>query len=438
MRPLILASVVVGLIVAPLTAIAQTTPTTTVVTVVNPQGSGNTTSTATSVMAQPVAVTVAVTASSGGVAPSGSVSIYSKGSAVNPPCTAMLGSPVGTTATATCTLTPLPGPTSPGFPYVIFATYGGGGVFAASSSSGAGNGALSVNVGATITTITAHTPDPSAVNTPVAVSWTVVAAPPAFATPNPATQVFVSDGSASCLAAVSAGGCALTPITVGVKTLTAQYLGDLNLAASTSAGVSHTVVGGGTTPTTTVVTVVNPQGSGNTTSTATSVMAQPVAVTVAVTASSGGVAPSGSVSIYSKGSAVNPPCTAMLGSPVGTTATATCTLTPLPGPTSPGFPYVIFATYGGGGVFAASSSSGAGNGALSVNVGATITTITAHTPDPSAVNTPVAVSWTVVAAPPAFATPNPATQVFVSDGSASCLAAVSAGGCALTPITVGV
>ena len=96
-----------GVAVAPLSAIAQVA-TATVVTVVDPQGSGNTTSTATSVFGQPVAVTFTVTAASGAAAPDGSATVYLDSLTS---CTATLGSPVGLTSTGTCNVTSLgPGP----------------------------------------------------------------------------------------------------------------------------------------------------------------------------------------------------------------------------------------------------------------------------------------------------------------------------------------
>src|SRR6185295_18345363 len=54
--------------------------------------------------------------------------------------------------------------------------------------------------------------------------------------------------------------------------------------------------------TTTPVTAVTPQGSGNATSTATSVFGQPVAVTVNVVAAGGSTPPTGSVTINAGGS----------------------------------------------------------------------------------------------------------------------------------------
>ncbi len=402
-----------------------TTPTATVVTVVDPLGSGNTTSTATSVYGQPVAVTFTVTAGSGVAAPDGSVSVYVDGF---PSCAAMLGSPAGLKSTGTCNLAL---PIGTFGPHTISASYAGTATFAASSSSGAGNGTLTVNRASTTTTITAHTPDPSVVNSPIAVTAVVAAVPPGAGTPlSPA--ITVTDGSVICLISSPSTSCNLTPTTPGVKTLTASFPGDgAAFDGSVSPGVTHTVLGGGSTPTTTAVTVVAPLGSGNTTSTATSVYGQPVAVTFTVTAGSGVAAPDGSVSVYVDGF---PSCAAMLGSPAGLKSTGTCNLAL---PIGTFGPHTISASYAGTATFAASSSSGAGNGTLTVNRASTTTTITAHTPDPSVVNSPIAVTAVVAAVPPGAGTPlSPA--ITVTDGSVICLISSPSTSCNLTPTTPGV
>src|SRR5439155_7114853 len=55
--------------------------------------------------------------------------------------------------------------------------------------------------------------------------------------------------AATCISTVAAGSCTLTPTSVGAKTVTATYAGDLNFAGSTSVGVSHTVNAAATTTT---------------------------------------------------------------------------------------------------------------------------------------------------------------------------------------------
>jgi hypothetical protein len=94
----------------------------------------------------------------------------------------------------------------------------------------------------TATTITAHTPDPSQLGTPIAVTVLTVAAPAAAPSlPAPSGTVTVSDGAASCVVSLPAASCNLSPLAIGSKTLTASYAGDANFAASVSAGVNQQV-----------------------------------------------------------------------------------------------------------------------------------------------------------------------------------------------------
>lgn len=94
----------------------------------------------------------------------------------------------------------------------------------------------------TSTSITAHTPNPSRVNTP----YTVNVAVAGDGTPKPTGQVTLSDGTASCVAALtqgtpSIGNCSLVSTARGTKTLTASYAGD---AANTgSSGTAVHAVG---------------------------------------------------------------------------------------------------------------------------------------------------------------------------------------------------
>ena len=399
----------------------STTPTATVVTVVNPQGSGNATATATSVYGQPVAVTFAVTAGSGVAAPDGSVSVYVDGF---PSCTGTLGAPAGLTSTGNCNLTV---PIATGA-HTVSTSYTGTATFGSSSSSGPTNGSLTINKAATTTTITAHVPNPSVVNSPITVTVVAAAVPPGAGTPE--GPFSVTDGSVTCPISPPATSCNLTPTTAGVKTLTARFPGDgAAFEGSTSPGVTHTVTGGGTTPTATVVTVVNPQGSGNATATATSVYGQPVAVTFTVTAGSGVAAPDGSVSVYVDGF---PSCTGTLGAPAGLTSTGNCNLTV---PIATGA-HTVSTSYTGTATFGSSSSSGPTNGSLTINKAATTTTITAHVPNPSVVNSPITVTVVAAAVPPGAGTPE--GPFSVTDGSVTCPISPPATSCNLTPTTAGV
>jgi len=115
----------------------------------------------------------------------------------------------------------------------VTASYAGDGNFAVSTSAGVPH---TVGAAATTTTITGHSPDPSVVTQDVAVTFTVTSSGG-----TPTGNVTVSDGTVTCTGSVAAGGCTLTPITPGPKTLVATYAGDGNFAGSTSDGVSHTV-----------------------------------------------------------------------------------------------------------------------------------------------------------------------------------------------------
>lgn len=88
----------------------------------------------------------------------------------------------------------------------------------------------------TSTAITSDDPDPSLLGQPFPVAFTVTAA-----TGTPTGTVTVSDGQVSCSAAVGAGGCQLTPLTPGLRTLTAQYAGTDVFAAS-SGTATHDVL----------------------------------------------------------------------------------------------------------------------------------------------------------------------------------------------------
>jgi hypothetical protein len=115
----------------------------------------------------------------------------------------------------------------------VTASYPGDGTFASSTSVGVTH---TVNVAGTTTTITGHTPDPSVVAQGIAVTFTVTSTGG-----TPTGNVTVDDGTVNCTGTVAQGGCTLTPLTPGLKTLVATYAGNTNFAGSVSTGVSHTV-----------------------------------------------------------------------------------------------------------------------------------------------------------------------------------------------------
>jgi hypothetical protein len=255
--------------------------------------------------------------------------------------------------------------------------------------------------GATTTTITGDSPDPSLVNQSYTVSATVGAA-----SGTPPGTVTVSDGSASCNFTLSggAGSCLLTSTTAGAKTLTANYTGSSIYKAS-SGTASHTV---NKIPTITSITGDNPDPS---------LVNQSYVVSVGVTATTG--TPTGTVTI-GDGTAS---CTATLSGGSGScnltsTTTGTKTLT---------------ANYSGDNNY--SVSSGTANHTVTNLNTTTTTTITGDNPDPSLVNQSYTVSVTVSAA-----SGIPTGTVTAGDGSVSCnITLLSASGsCSLTSTTSGV
>lgn len=93
---------------------------------------------------------------------------------------------------------------------------------------------------ATTTTITSHTPNPSTVGQAVNVYFSVTSTAGI-----PAGNVTISDGTINCSGTVASGNCLMIFNTVGIKTLTAAYLGGNNFNTSVSTGVSHSVYGSG-------------------------------------------------------------------------------------------------------------------------------------------------------------------------------------------------
>jgi hypothetical protein len=92
----------------------------------------------------------------------------------------------------------------------------------------------------TTTAMTAHTPDPSDVGAPIAVTASVSVTAPGAGTPS--GTVTVSDGTANCVITLPASSCNLMPTSGGAKTLTATYSGDASFNGSVSVGVAHTVI----------------------------------------------------------------------------------------------------------------------------------------------------------------------------------------------------
>jgi hypothetical protein len=99
---------------------------------------------------------------------------------------------------------------------------------------------LTVTQAASSTTITATSPNPAMLNSPVLVSYSVGGVS-GGSSPTGTVTVTASTGE-KCSAAVSAGGCSVTFSTTGTRTVTASYGGDTNyLASSTTTSVQVTV-----------------------------------------------------------------------------------------------------------------------------------------------------------------------------------------------------
>jgi hypothetical protein len=120
-------------------------------------------------------------------------------------------------------------------PHSITASYAGNSNFASSTSAALTE---TVNKANTTTAISTQSPNPSVAGQPVAVNFTVTPVAPGSGTPT--GNVTVSDGLGdACTTTPAAGGCSLVFATAGAKTVKANYAGDSNFNASTSAG-GHT------------------------------------------------------------------------------------------------------------------------------------------------------------------------------------------------------
>lgn len=95
-----------------------------------------------------------------------------------------------------------------------------------------------VNQASTTTAISSHTPNPSNVGAPIAVSASATANAPGARTPT--GKITVTDGSASCTITLPTASCNLTPTIAGLKTLSATYEGSTDFKSST-VSVSHQV-----------------------------------------------------------------------------------------------------------------------------------------------------------------------------------------------------
>ena len=177
-----------------------------------------------STFGQSVTITAAVTSTAG--VPTGTVTFYDGATTLG------AGSLNSSGQTTLSTFSLAPGS------HAITASYAGNSTFAGSTSTAL---AQTVNKANTTTSIGAQAPNPSFAGQAVAVNFAVATV--SLGSGTPTGNVTVSDGAGdTCTGTVAAGGCSLILPTAGTKTLNANYAGDGNFNASTSAGITHRTV----------------------------------------------------------------------------------------------------------------------------------------------------------------------------------------------------
>ncbi|MGW7690109.1 Ig-like domain repeat protein [Streptomyces asiaticus] len=171
-------------------------------------------------------VTIRATVSSASSTPVGAVT-FSFGDGTN----AAVGILSGGIATVIHTYT-----TTTGSPFTITATYNGTENFATSS----GTDTQTVNKTATTTSVVSS-PNPSTVSDPVTVTATVSPVAPGTGTPTGTVTLAITDRTPQVVTLVNGTASAtFNPLQKGTHTVTANYNGDVNYAAS-SASITQTV-----------------------------------------------------------------------------------------------------------------------------------------------------------------------------------------------------
>ncbi len=174
-------------------------------------------------------VTISATVSSASGTPVGAVT-FSFGDGTN----TAVGILFGGIATVTRTYT-----TTTGSPFTITATYNGTENFATSS----GTDTQTVNKAATTTSVSSS-PNPSTTGDPVTVTATVSPVAPGAGTPTGTVTIAITDRTPQVVALVGGTASAtFNPLQKGTHTVTANYNGDVNYAAS-SASTTQTVTTG--------------------------------------------------------------------------------------------------------------------------------------------------------------------------------------------------
>jgi N-acetylneuraminic acid mutarotase len=212
-------------------------------------------------------------------------------------------------------------------------------------------------------TITSDNPDPSQINQPFTVTYAVTAT---GEIPTGVVTVTVNNRPETChgLLTNGLGSCGLAINTLGTYSLTASYGGN-NILLGSSTTESHRVVKANTN---TMITAIDPDPS---------VIGQPITVTYAVTSPFG--LPTGKVSVSASNSLAS--CSGAL-----TNATGNCSLT-----LDAAGSYTFTATYSGDANFNPSI----GTKSHSVTKIDTTTAIVKDNPDPSLINQPISVTFTV-------------------------------------------
>jgi N-acetylneuraminic acid mutarotase len=234
-------------------------------------------------------------------------------------------------------------------------------------------------------TISSDDPDPSQITQPFTVTYAVTAS---GEIPTGVVTVTVENNLETCngLLTNGSGSCQLALPTLGAYTLTATYGGNYILLGS-SVTDTHNVIKANTT---TSITADDPDPS---------VIGQPITVTYAVTSPFG--LPTGSVMVTASNSPAS--CSGILTNAIGT-----CSLT-----LNAAGSYTLTATYSGDANFSPSSSTQA----HSVSKMDSTTTILTDNPDPSFVNQPISITYTVTSP---FGIPTGPVTVTVSNSNIAC------------------
>jgi len=244
-----------------------------------------------------------------------------------------------------------------------------------------------VNKSATTVTITSDAPDPSQVGETVNVAVTVVGG---LTTPTGTVDITGADTNCSITLVNGTGNCNVTFASNGTKSLTATYNGDADHGTDTDTEQHNVILNNETV---TYITSDNPDSSQ---------VGQAVNVSVTV---AGVTTPTGSVEVTTSDGQT---CTITLS---GGSGSCSVTFTTVGAKT-------IFATYSGDVDHTGSSDSEP----HSVDLPATTTTITAHTPNPSQVGQSVAVTVTVTGG-----SSTPTGTVQISGAATTCTITLASG-----------